>query len=133
MSNSQSAPKTGSNDAPKTPAPDFASPAPQQNTRGNLANTGKHAWRALFSQIAGGMAQHHMRNFVRDHAGKLRFILGSLNSAQVDEDSPARQSKSIDIGHLDHVELVGPAIAGCILHQLVAKLLDVFGNRARIG
>jgi hypothetical protein len=29
MSNSQSAPKTGSNDAPKTPAPDVASPAPQ--------------------------------------------------------------------------------------------------------
>jgi hypothetical protein len=31
MSNSQSAPKTDSNDAPKTPAPDVASPAPQQN------------------------------------------------------------------------------------------------------
>jgi hypothetical protein len=31
MSNSQSTPKTASNEAPKTPAPDVATPAPQQN------------------------------------------------------------------------------------------------------
>jgi hypothetical protein len=30
MSNSQSAPKTGSNEAPKAPAPGVATPAPQQ-------------------------------------------------------------------------------------------------------
>ena len=94
--------------------------------------TGKHAGRALFGQIAGGVAQHHMRDFVRDHAGKLRLIPGSWNCAQVYEDGAARQSKGIDIGHVDHVKLVGPAIAGRILHQLVAKLLDVSGNRARI-
>jgi hypothetical protein len=31
MSNSQSTPKTDSNEAPKTPTPGVASPAPQQN------------------------------------------------------------------------------------------------------
>ena len=35
-------------------------PAAQQNTCGNLPDTGKHARRALFGQIAGGVAQHHM-------------------------------------------------------------------------
>jgi hypothetical protein len=31
MSDSQSTPKTGSNEAPKTPAPGVATPTPQQN------------------------------------------------------------------------------------------------------
>ena len=31
MSNSQSNPQAGSNEAPKTPAPGVAAPAPQQN------------------------------------------------------------------------------------------------------
>jgi hypothetical protein len=84
----------------------------QQNAAGDLTEAGENADALLLFKIAYGVLQDDMRNFVRHHTGELHFRISDLNGSQIHEDCSAGKRKDVDVVHVDHVKVVGPAITG---------------------
>jgi hypothetical protein len=78
-----------------------------------------------FRSLVGAMAQRYVGDFVRDHAGELRFVVRCLDGAAVDVEEPARQGEGVDGAVVHRFELVGVFCPGCFLRQLAAQVIQI--------
>ena len=62
----------------------------------------------LLGRRARAVPLHHVRNLVRHHARKFRFVVRRLNRSQVYVDRPARQRERIDLFLVYHMKIVRP-------------------------
>ena len=69
-----------------------------------------------------------MTDFMRDHAGKFRFIRGKGNQRNGDEDRSRGQCKSVDIGHINDAErvMIGIAFQMVGTDNFHSQIQDIF-------
>ena len=88
----------------------------------------------LLLHLLDGMLHVNVRNFVRHHAGKLRFAGSRGDCSDIDENRPARQSERVDLLLRNNVKLKGPReLLRNYRDKFFPQLLDVFCLGARIG
>ena len=104
----------------------------QEDSAGDLSESGENPKALLFLEIANRVLQDDMRNFVGHDGGELRFVGRSLDGAQIHENGPARQGKRVDVRDIDDVKIVRPAIARSLRRQLLSERLHVLGHRAGV-
>ena len=63
------------------------------------------------------VAQHDMRQLVRQHARQLRFVLRRLEQPRMHVRRPSRQRERVDAVVLDHFEIVRVILQPVLPHQ----------------
>ena len=75
--------------------------------------------------LPGGVARRCMTEFVRQHGGKFRFVVGKPQHTGIHKNKSARQCKRVDFFRVDQREGNGKSDIG-ITHQILPQAVDVF-------